>query len=159
MKLIILAFGLGLTHLFVSIASARAEDRIYTHALAYDDCAPWDGPALSIQFYASDAHCDSEAEPLFNVKLWRSPLEQGMTIHLTDQGADHDHTDPAGFTGVASKKTKKNVIGWESAKPAAITLDVLNSTEVRGSIDLSFPDGAEKGTFSAKKCPRSALCG
>jgi hypothetical protein len=68
----------------LSLIAMRAEDRKgFETVLVHTSCAPWDGPAVEIEFYTSPARCDQNRASILRISLWRNlPPRAGQKISL-----------------------------------------------------------------------------
>jgi len=154
MRLQWLALGLAAFLLVLAprfFTSASSEDRKeFETALAHRACAPWDGPAVEIEFYDSPARCDHPPASRLRIALWRNlPPKAAQKIEF---GGDEK-------SGVASYCPRENQC--EPAKSGSLEIESYEEGKgAAGRYDLVFPKaGRLKGRFRADWCPIRTRCG
>lgn len=122
----------------------------FPHAMARPDCAPWDGPAISILLTLTTDTADPPATPFVHVGLYES-LDRllGRTIRWPAE------------TEVGAASWCHAVSDCVRADSGVVLLDALAGDSVlAGRLRLGFPErGALDGAFRAVWRPTSALCG
>jgi hypothetical protein len=117
------------------------------HAVAWADCAPWDGPAFTVVVGQPGSKVDPE-HPWLGISIWH-PVESrhGVTYHFPD-------TD--GTTGAVSYGGKAFPSSTGTVSFAADTM----KNDVDGSFDLVTPSGRRLiGRFHGSWVPRKFMCG
>ena len=121
----------------------------YATVLAHRSCAPWDGPAVAIEFYTSPTECGRARSAQLNVNLWRNlPLKDGQKFELSRGTTD----------GSASLCARENQC--ELADSGAIWTDrIVQGKTVSGRYEFAFKRaGHVAGKFRAVWCENRQLC-
>jgi len=130
---------------------ARAEERMeFETVLVHTDCAPWDGPALEIEFYTSPARCDENRASILRISLWQNlPPRAGQKIQFG--------RDPK--LGAAGYCPQEN--HCEAAESGSVFIESYERGKgASGRYDLKFPKaGRLSGRFRAAWCETRELCG
>ena len=123
------------------------------YASASNDCAPWDGHAISVLLSATagsdTAGVDANARPLVRVSVYpRSPLGTGQRFSWP--------ADPEQASGVRCLPGAS----CESASRGWVKLSGEPDSVLSGSLELHFADGSTvAGAFRARWIHRTVLCG
>ncbi|HUK54226.1 MAG TPA: hypothetical protein VL099_13125 [Candidatus Binatia bacterium] len=118
--------------------------------LAHASCAPWDGPAVAIEFYTTPTRCGEAKIARLNINLWRNlPLKAGQKFELSR----------ATTTGVASLCARENQC--EAAESGTVWIEEFEAGKsVSGRYEFSFQRaGRRAGKFRAKWCDLRMMCG
>lgn len=123
----------------------------YPYAYAAADCAPWDGPAVTILLTARPADSNAVSGPHVSISVWRSATAlAGQTVAWpSDQQV-----------GAATRCTSD--AGCELARTARVTFAPASpDTTLGGSVELTFAgaDSILRGTFRANWLRTRAMCG
>lgn len=116
-------------------------------AVAWADCAPWDGPAFTVAVGQQGSKVDPK-NPWLRISIWR-PLESrhGVTYRFPDTDG---RTGAVTYGGTAFPSSTGTVTFPSNAARG----------EVDGSFDLVTPDGRHlAGRFRGTWVPRTAMCG
>ena len=128
-------------------------DTGFPHAYFHDDCAPWDGPALSIVLSQTQLGSPFELGfPSVRVTSWRPPAElAGASLEWS--GVAHDLGYASFCESEDSCRTASTVrLRFDPAQPSA--------DELAGQLHLEFEDGrVVSGAFRAVRLPFRVLCG
>jgi len=121
----------------------------YAYTWAVNDCAPWDGAAVTVYFSTSGPDAGSIVPPYLSVSVWTDPLQLVGRSH-TIAGAQADGAaslcDRAGSCRTADA-------GW-------IRFDAFESEErLDGVIRVQFGADVVEGSFSAQWRDGQPLCG
>lgn len=121
----------------------------YRYAYAMSDCAPWDGPAVTIFLTADPATPDTVPYPQLRISIWRTgQVLPGNTFSWPGKEQ----------VGAASRCDREN-----NCTPAAagrVTFKAFQSdSALAGSFALRFPEGATTGGFRARWRGQRAFCG
>jgi hypothetical protein len=147
---------LGSAAILVSVAallisSSRANNqKEFDTALVHRSCAPWDGPAVQIEFYVSPARCGRPQVSNLRIALWRDlPPVAGQKMELGGNSK----------MGVASYCPQENQC--EAAKSGSLVIESYEEGKgASGSYDLVFPKaGRLAGRFRAAWCAVRIRCG
>jgi hypothetical protein len=147
-----LLFGLAARFLSSGRAEVQKEDRKekeYETVLVHRACAPWDGPAVEIEFYASPARCGRPQASNLRIALWRNlPPKAGQKIEFKGDRP-----------GVASFCPQENQC--EAAKSGTVEIESYEESKgASGRYDLEFTKaGRMTGRFRATWCAMRFLCG
>jgi hypothetical protein len=125
----------------------------YPLAYFHDDCAPWDGPALSIVL--THAELDSSFEesfPSVRVTSYRPPSTlAGSSFEWTGDAPDLGYASWCEFFDSCWSATTVRV-RFDRAQPSA--------DELAGQVHLVFEGGRlVSGAFKAVRLPLQAFCG
>ena len=112
-------------------------------------CAPWDGPALSIQISEKERDCDDKGKSDLMISIWQSGTEvSGKTINLPDKKLGT--ISRVGADGKHEFATKGTVIFGK----------VEDESDVTFAVEIEFDDGDKmRGKFRAKRCKNDYICG
>jgi hypothetical protein len=130
--------------------NAHSEPSEYAAVLAHASCAPWDGPAVAIDFYSSPAQCGQAKSARLRINLWRElPLKAGQKLDLSR----------ATSAGVASFCAQENQC--EAADSGTVWIEGLEpGKSISGRYELAFKKrGGLAGKFRANWCKNRQLCG
>lgn len=139
---------------FIVTSSGWAEqtqNKHYTHVLARDDCAPWDGGAFRLSFYNTNSECDAKTVPEFEIVVWR-PMTRMAHISLDRTMVSPKDSSPTGHAYLSKAPAK-------DASPATVSVSEVSAVEIRGSLHLNFAGRVEVGNFIAKRCKNVVMCG
>jgi hypothetical protein len=127
-------------------APAAAQPAVL-HAVAWADCAPWDGPAFTVAVGQQGSRVDAE-HPWLQISIWHSAESRhGVTYHFPDADG---RTGAVTYGGTAFPSSTGTV---SFAREAA-------TSEVDGSFDLVTPNGRRlTGRFRGTWVPRTIMCG
>ena len=117
---------------------------------AWQDCAPWDGPAVSIVFSGLGSTGDVIVPPYLTVSLWKAPEElEGQTWRW------------AAAQDIGAASLCRSDQDCELATNGVVTVDrTAVDSLLTGSLRLEFGDRpAVEGTFRATWRQRMFLCG
>lgn len=124
----------------------------FQYASASNDCAPWDGHAVTVLFAdqsgTDSAGIDAGSRPLLRVSVYpRGDAQQHFVWPSdTEQG-----TATRCLAGAACQSSDRGTVTFE--QPPADSI-------VTGTVDLHFADGSRvSGPFRARWIPRRVLCG
>ena len=133
------------------VAGSRADDRKEFEAvLVHKSCAPWDGPAVEIEFYSSPARCSEPQVSNLRVALWRDlPPKPGQKIDL---GTD----SKLGAASYCQEEYK-----CERAKSGSVLIESYEEGKgASGKYDFVFAKaGHLTGRFRASWCAMRIRCG
>ena len=121
----------------------------YSYAVVRPDCAPWDGPAITIYLTTKRSAREITA-PLLKISLWRNlppPLNQPISLNSSSQ------------LGVATRCLRLE--HCEAALSGTITLTSYTARGgAAGSYELKFKNGEEeRGSFRADWQNIVQMCG
>lgn len=122
----------------------------FDRAEARMDCAPWDGPAVTVTLSAASTDPDSVVAPYLHVSLWK-PLDAlaGRTWRWPQEG---EQIGGASYCATEAE--------CQAATKGVVWLDRIGSDSlVSGRLRLSFDGSAVAGSFRAAWRPRVAMCG
>jgi hypothetical protein len=122
----------------------------YATVLAHDSCAPWDGPAVTLEFYTSPARCGEARSARLNINLWRGlPLKAGQKFELTRTAT----------VGSASFCPQENQC--EAAESGTVWIEGIEQRKsIAGRYEFAFRKaGRLAGKFRANWCQIRRLCG
>lgn len=122
-------------------------------AYFHDDCAPWDGPALTIVLGYADLESPFEARfPSVRVTSFRPPNELvGGSFEWTGVARDIGHATWCESADVCVSASTVRV-RFDGAQPSA--------DELAGQVHLEFEGGQlVSGVFNAVRLPLQMLCG
>jgi hypothetical protein len=137
-----------LTMMRVPLAAQGAAEGPVLAAVAWGDCAPWDGPAFTVAVGRPGAKTVDEERPWLRIAIWH-PAESrhGMTYRFADSNGE---TGAVSYNGTAFPGPTGTVT-FASAGA---------SNAVDGSFDLVAPNGRRLvGRFRARWMPRTFMCG
>ena len=119
-------------------------------AQAGPDCAPWDGPAVTLIFTAAGTPTDSIRAPYLRVSLWKD-LGQ-LAGHTWEWPRDEQ-------AGAASLCRTQEAC--EAATTGVVRLERVGADSlITGRLRLGFADQPPlAGRFAAVWRPRAAICG
>ncbi|MEO8201701.1 MAG: hypothetical protein ABI679_14325 [Gemmatimonadota bacterium] len=146
---------LGFT-LFLTIGCGQTtrdtEGPAFTQSVAFPDCAPWDGAAVSIYLTttARDSLSEQIAAPFLHLAIWRNVRNlPGATISWPSD----DQPGTASWCATAD--------GCEPAAAGRVQVGgLVGDTTLSGSYDLRFTDSTVmRGHFRARWLDRRVLCG
>ena len=142
-----LLFALAARFFFSGSADNRKE---FETALVHRSCAPWDGPAVEMEFYTSPARCGAAQGSNLRIALWRDlPPKAGQKIDLGIESR----------SGAVSYCRQENQC--ERAKSATVEIESYEEGKgASGRYDLAFPKaGRMTGRFRAEWCVMHTRCG
>ncbi len=116
------------------------------------DCAPWDGPAISISVSEKEISCTTKKFPYIEINIYKSESEiSGQTFSFPDFKAGSVSKI------VIIKNQKKNI----QVKSGTVKFEeATKTTDFSGKFEVEFEDGEKSsGSFVAKKCERFYACG
>lgn len=122
-------------------------------AYFHDDCAPWDGPALSIVLSHEELESPFEAHfPSARVTSFRPPPElAGGSFEWTGSERDLGHASWC-ESAEACRPASAVRVRFDGAQPS--------EDELAGQIHLEFEGGqVVSGAFKAVRLPLQMLCG
>ena len=125
----------------------------YPLAYFHDDCAPWDGPALSILLtHAALDDPFEETFPSVRVTTFRPPSTlAGSMFEWTGDAPDLGYASWCEFSGSCWSATTVRV-RFDRAQPS--------TAELAGQVHLVFEGGrVVSGAFKAVRLPLQMLCG
>lgn len=117
-------------------------------AVAWHDCAPWDGPSFTIAVGQPGAKSVDTERPWLQIAVWH-PAE-------SRHGVTYRFPDTDGTTGAVTY----GGTAFPSSKGTVTFAPVGAANDVDGSFDLVTPDGRHlAGRFHGTWEPRAAMCG
>jgi hypothetical protein len=118
--------------------------------MASPDCAPWDGPAVTIVFTRDSTPPDSVRPPYFSVSLWKG----------RDQLSGHEWRWP-GDENIGGASLCGEAGTCQAAAGGTVWLDRTDAgSPVTGGLRLEFGGQPSlEGRFTAAWRPRQAVCG
>jgi hypothetical protein len=117
----------------------------YATARVMADCAPWDGPALTVVLTDSAAATTAVDSAHMRVSVWRGIAGlTGKRIDLVKEGAASRCSAAGDCTPAMS--------GW-------VRFDDVDTVHVTGRFVVAFADSTLRGSFDALWQKRTALCG
>ena len=125
----------------------------FPFAYIHDDCAPWDGHAITIVLSHQELAGPYEANfPFVRITSWRPPTElAGSSLGWT--GIAHD-------LGYASWCDAEDSCLTASAVRVRFERGQTSSDALEGQLHLEFEGGrAVSGAFNARRLSQQALCG
>jgi hypothetical protein len=117
------------------------------HAVAWADCAPWDGPAFTVAVGQQGSKVDPK-HPWLRISIWH-PVESrhGVTYRFPDTDG---RTGAVTYGGTAFPSPTGTVSFSRNAA----------TSDVDGSFDLVTPNGRRlTGRFHGSWVPRTIMCG
>ena len=131
----------------VTVARAAQEPRL-SPAIAWRDCAPWDGPAFTVAVGREGATSVDPARPWLRISIWQEAgTRHGVTYRFPDTTQKLGAVE---YGGTAFPSVNGTV-----TFPSAVSEEV-----VAGSFDFMTPDGRHlAGRFRGGWRPVAALCG
>lgn len=137
----------------VSYGEAQAESLAEAFPVAgyYADCAPWDGPALTLVFAAAGADPAAPGVPHLRISTYRPPsVLPGSSFDW--RGTDHNY----GHAELCRSEGACEV-------PHAVEVEfdaLLNDGSLRGELSVGLIDGRViSGAFEAEVVQTTFLCG
>jgi hypothetical protein len=141
---------LGLISLLPAAGSAP-ENSSFPHVSMSASCAPWDGPAIAIEFSHTPLQCGKPRTVELTIALWKElPPRSGQTIPL-------DANAKAGQAAYCPGEGKP----CELATTGSVHFDTfVREKRAVGNYNLIFPKaGRLTGSFRADWCHARILCG
>ena len=131
----------------VTLAFAASEPRL-SPAMAWLDCAPWDGPAFTVAVGRQGAKTVDHTRPWLRISIWHEAgTRHGVTYRFPDTDGK---TGAVEYGGMAFPSVTGTV-----TFPRAVSEDGID-----GSFDLVAPGGRHlSGRFQGSWSPRTAMCG
>lgn len=116
-------------------------------AVAWADCAPWDGPAFTVAVGQQGSKVDPE-HPWLKFSIWHEvESRHGVTYRFPDTD---ERTGTVTYGGTAFPGPTETVSFARHAAPS----------EVDGAFDLVTPNGRRlTGRFHGSWVPRTVMCG
>lgn len=124
----------------------------YKNAYTWEDCAPWDGPAVSFYLTDKEAEKGEIKKPYLSISIYRSISQISIQPFIVGFGGGVN-------VGIASlcpdqgdcKLVKSGIV---------VIKKVVPSQSIEGDYQLEFEDGIKKtGSFQASWIKRRVLCG
>ena len=143
------AFGSSAVAGWLLAASALAvQQPLPAPAVAWADCAPWDGPAFTIAIGPPGATAVDPEHAWLRISIWHEPgSRHGATYRFPDRDG---RTGAVQFGGTAYP----SVTGTVRFPPRGA------DDEIRGSFDFAAPDGQRfAGSFRGTWSSRRVMCG
>ena len=138
------AFGLLAA---VTVAGAASEPRL-SPAMAWLDCAPWDGPAFTVVVGRHGATGVDPSRPWLRISIWQEAgTRHGVTYRFPDIDGKTGAVEYGGtaFPSVTGTVTFPRAVSGEG---------------IAGSFDFVTPNGRHlSGRFHGGWSPRTAMCG
>ena len=124
---------------------------IGSDAIAVEACSPNDAPAVSIQIGVDRPSCDSTSSGSYIVLvIWYTSWEhlQPGTYAL----------DANGGAGMSVYSPAPGVTYWESGTDTVLTIKSIDSGQMTGHCESSFPSGTVSVDFTAQRCGDNPMC-
>jgi hypothetical protein len=128
---------------------ANSDSVDYVSVLAHHSCAPWDGPAVAIEFYTSPTRCGQGKSARLSINLWRNlPLKSGQKFELS-------HATSVGAASLCVKEGQ-----CEAAESGTVWIEEFDSGKsVSGHYEFKFRKAGQlAGKFRASWCEIRQMC-
>jgi hypothetical protein len=132
---------------------ARPTDTGFAYAYYHDDCAPWDGHALTFALTGAEMETPFDvAYPQARISLWRPPVQlAGRSVSWS--GIDHDD-------GYAAVCETEEACGTATRLEIRFARDQDRPDVLVGEIYMELDDGrVVGGPFQARRIEHAMLCG